>query len=574
MSENDSRRLLDIALVPVGRSAKSLRDEQTFSVTWELVPGRGAFEKTQEAAVAAAEQAAKSGKVHALAITDNPGGGSALSAEMLGAEIAKLGLEPLVHLTCKDKNRSQLESLLYGLERASVRNLLVLTGDYPKPGYMGGPKPVFDLDSTMLLGLIGELNKGMEVPTLKGTTKLKPTHFFPGAAASPFKSLESEQMGQYHKLGKKLAAGAQFIVCQLGYDARKFQEMLFVVKLLGFEHIPVVGNIYLLPLVAAKLMHSNGLPGCVVTDKLLAEIQQHSVVPDQGKTLERAAKMYALLKGLGFAGAHISGNGMTYDDLEYVVGKGEELAHNWMNLVREFDFPQPNGWYFFEKDAKTGLNQEVLVDRSKDRPRATIGYKAFRALHRVMFDQHSVFFKPMRTLAAAVDGSFVERGFTRLEHIVKQITNECGHCGDCALADLAYLCPSSQCAKNQRNGPCGGSFEGWCEKYPNERKCVYVRAYERLKSHNAEDSLGAFQVPPVNYDLYQTSSWVNYFLGRDHSARLLGISPVPFKTKPQQETAARETAENSSGASSARRPRRTLAHTMRTARRIFLQFLS
>jgi len=263
---------------------------------------------------------------------------------------------------------------------------------------------------------------------------------------------------------------------------------------------------------------------------------------------------------------------MTYNDLEYVVGKGEELTRNWRDLVRKFDFPQRSGWYFFEKDAETGLNQEVRIDRSK-RPRGTIGYKSFRALHRMMFDQRSVFFKPMRTLAEVVDGSSVEPGFTRLEHITKQITNECEQCGDCALADLAYLCPSSQCAKNQRNGPCGGSFEGWCEKYPNERKCVYVRAYERLKSHSAEDSLGAFQVPPVNYDLYRTSSWINYFLGRDHSARLLGVSPAPFKAQPQPETAARETAENSSGASSARRPRRTLAHTMRTAGRIFPRFL-
>ena len=172
---------------------------------------------------------------------------------------------------------------------------------------MGVPKPVFDLDSVKLTALIGAMNRGMEVPAFKGTQTLKPTHFFSGVAATPFKALESEQMGQYFKLKKKLEAGAQFVVSQLGYDARKFHELLQVVKLLGFEHIPVVGNIYLLPAGAAKIMNKNLLPGCVVTDKLLATIQSEADSSDKGKSKrrERAAKMYAIMKGMGFAGAHI-----------------------------------------------------------------------------------------------------------------------------------------------------------------------------------------------------------------------------------------------------------------------------
>ena len=353
----------DDASVGAGSYEQSLRDKATFSVTWELVPGRGAFEKSQMDILSTAERAAKSGRVHALTITDNPGGAPALSAEMLGAEIIRMGCEPLVHLTCKDKNRNELESLLYGMERAGIRNLLVMTGDLPKGGFMGGPKPVFDLDPVNLIALIETLNRGMEVPTLKGTKTLKPTHFFSGVAASPFKALESEQMGQYFKLKKKLEAGAQFVVSQLGFDARKFHELLQVVKLLGFGDIPVVGNIYLLPPGAAKLMHNNLLPGCVVTDKLLATIQSEADSADKGKSKrrERAARMYAILKGMGYAGAHISGHGMTFDDLEYVIDRGEELPPNWPELVHEFDFPQPNGWYYFEADKKTGLNTDDPV---------------------------------------------------------------------------------------------------------------------------------------------------------------------------------------------------------------------
>ncbi len=510
---------------------ESLLDKGTFSVTWELVPGRGSFEKAQEVVVESAEQAAKGGRVHALTITDNPGGNPAISAEMLGVEVLKLGIEPLVHFTCKDKNRNQLEGLLYGMERTRVRNLLVMTGDYTYSGYMGRSKPVFDIDPSMLLHMITDMNKGLEVPTFKGTTTLQRTHFFAGAAVSPFKKLESEQMGQYYKLKKKLEAGAGFIVTQLGYDARKFQEALMMVKYWGFENVPVIGNVYLLPLGAARLMNRNGLPGCVVTNELVSTIAKEAEADDKGKQarLERAAKMFAFMKGMGFAGVHIGGHGMKYEDLEYILDKGEELAANWQDLVRDFQFPQPDGWYFFEKDEATGLNADAPVDRSQDRPAAPLGYTAFKALHHAMFEKKGFLFKPMQALARSVDGSAMEHLFTRVEHFMKVMTNECMHCGDCGLFDIAYLCPTSQCPKGQRNGPCGGSFEGWCEVYPQEKECIYVRAYPRLKSHGAEDTLGAYHVPPVNYDLLWTSSWLNFYMGRDHSAKRLGIAP-PAKT--------------------------------------------
>ncbi|MHB8765064.1 MAG: methylenetetrahydrofolate reductase C-terminal domain-containing protein [Deferrisomatales bacterium] len=515
----------------VNRFKQSLLDKSTFSVTWELVPGRGAFEQAQEVVATSAEQAVKGGKVHALTITDNPGGNPAISAEMLGAELNKLGIDPLVHFTCKDKNRNQLEGLLYGMERARVYNLLVMTGDYTYSGYQGRSKPVFDIDPSMLLHLITDMNKGLEVPTFKGSTTLKQSHFFAGAAVSPFKALESEQMGQYYKLKKKLEAGAQFIVTQLGYDARKIHEALQMVHHLGFGHVPVIGNVYLLPLGAARLMNRNGLPGCVVTNELVERIAKESEAGDKGKgaRLDRAAKMYAFMKGMGFAGVHIGGHGMKYEEVELVIEKGDELAKNWQELVREFEFPQPKGWYYFEKDAKTGLNTKTPVDRSKDRPSAAFGYKVFQALHHSMFEQKGFLFKPMQAFAKMVDGSSVEHAFTRVEHFMKVMTNECMHCGDCGLFDIAYLCPTSQCPKGQRNGPCGGSFEGWCEVYPKEKQCIFVRAYPRLKSHGAEDQLGAYHVPPVNYDLLWTSSWLNFYMGRDHSAKRLGIKPPAKK---------------------------------------------
>ena len=99
------------------------------------------------------------------------------------------------------------------------------------------------------------------------------------------------------------------------------------------------------------------------------------------------------------------------------------------------------------------------------------------------------------------------------------------HCGDCALFDTAFVCPMSQCPKGQRNGPCGGSMNGWCEVYPEEKECIYVRAYGRLKHYKEEETLKQGQVPPVDYDLRHTSSWLNFYMGRDHTAKRLGIVP-------------------------------------------------
>jgi len=515
----------------LGTFQKSLQDKGVFSITWELVPGRGAHEKAQETAFAVAEQAAKGSRVHALTITDNPGGNPALSAEMLGVEINKLGLEPLIHFTCKDKNRNQMEGLLHGMERGAIRNLLIMTGDYTYSGHLGRAKPVFDYDPAHLLTLITDMNQGLEVPTMKGSTRLQPSHFFAGAAASPFKGQEAELVTQYYKLKKKLEAGAQFIVSQLGYDARKFQELLLMVKHLGFGDIPVMGNIYLLPLGAAKLMNRNGLPGCVATDKLVSVIEGESKDADKGKgkRLERAAKMYAFMKGMGFAGVHIGGHGVSYNDVETVLGRGEELLPNWRDLVREFDFPQADGFYFFEKDAETGLNSSQPVDRSQDRPSSSLAYKAMKVVHHAAFEPKGILYKPMRALAAAVDGKSLEFPYTKIEHLCKVVSNECESCGDCALFELAYLCPMSQCPKSQRNGPCGGSCDGYCEVYPKgghgEQECIYVRAYNRLKSHGAEEQLGSYTIPPLNYDFRWTSSWINFYLGRDHSAKRLGITP-------------------------------------------------
>jgi methylenetetrahydrofolate reductase (NADPH) len=274
-------------------------------------------------------------------------------------------------------------------------------------------------------------------------------------------------------------------------------------------------------------MNANKIPGCVVTNKLVAELGEEAKAPDKGKSgrLLRAAKLYAIAKGMGYAGAHIGGHGITYDMVEFIMQKGEELSKNWESLVAEFDYPQPDGFYLFEKDPKTGLNAEAWAKRPS-KPSTPMIYRFARLAHVVFFNEKGWQFNIFRGFAKRIDKTHWAREvFDFFENMAKTALFHCMNCGDCALFDIAFLCPMSQCPKNQRNGACGGSYEGWCEVYPNEKQCIWVRGYDRLKAYHEEETMGGYIVPPCNWDLWQTSSWLNFFLGRDHTSKRLGIKP-------------------------------------------------
>ena len=509
------------------RFKNSMQNPDRFCLVWEQIPGPGAFEMRQEIVLENARKAARSGKVCAISITDNPGGNPAIATDILCAEILKAGIEPLVHIAFRDKSRNQAESLLFQLAALDINNVLILTGDYPSNlGFTGKSKPVFDLDSVIGLRLVAEMNLGMEREILRKPVRLAATNFFAGVAFSPFKQMEAEVMGQFYKMQKKMDAGADFAITQVGYDARKLHEFQMWLKAREYR-IPALASIYVLSYPVAKTMHQNNVPGCVVTDKLLSRIAAEFESKDKGKQarLDRAAKMFAIAKGMGYKGAYISGQGLPFESVEYIVAKGNELAGAWMELLPEFDYPQENGFYFFERDATTGLNTATPAFKPQ-KPKQPPVYLLSRIFHALIFEPKSPLFKLMQRVMQFIDKSrFRYRVFHFFERCSKTTLYSCKDCGDCALFDVAYLCPVSQCPKDQRNAPCGGSFHGWCEVYPEEQLCVWVRAYLRLKAQQKQDEIGERIVPPCNWELWQTSSWINYFLGRDHSSRQKGILP-------------------------------------------------
>ena len=459
-----------------------------------------------------ARDLAGGGLVHALSVTDNPGGHPALAPDVVGYEICRMGIEPIVHFTCKDKNRNQIESLLYMLDRLGIHNLLAMTGDYPLYGFQGKAKPVYDLDSVHLLRLVDRMNRGLDISMKApgGGTPVRPTRMVKGCVVSPFKQTEPETMAQYFKLWKKVREGADFVITQVGFDARKFGELLRYMTDAGLD-VPVLGNVYILNLPVARAMNRKGVPGCVVTDKLFRACEEESRSPDKGRSaaLLRAAGLIAVLRGIGYRGVHIGGPNLKGDEVEWVIGKATELSGDWRSLAADFDYPQKDGYYLY------GKGPDAAPDAVS---RKAPGYAVMRSLHRVAFAEGAPLYGALCAFFRSISATRFEAPVTEMEYLVKFVSSRCRRCGDCTLAEVAFLCPQSLCPKFLFNGQCGGSAEGWCEVFPGTRRCIFVRAYERLKPYGEEAGLRGPYIPPRNWALDRTSSWASYFLGLDHRA--------------------------------------------------------
>ncbi len=494
-----------------------------FVLTCELVPGRGFRGRGVDQVLKFAEEIRSVPEVHALTLTDNAGGNPALSADVLGAEVLSMGVDLIVHLSCKDMNRNGIESRAYALQRSGITNLLVITGDYPFEGYLGLSKPVFDLDSVNAIHYLREMNSGLEVPVGRKSTVLDPTDFYLGAAVSPFKWTEASCRMQYLKMEKKIQAGAHFFITQLGFDSRKHRELMQFMRYRGMTDVPIIGSVYLLSAGAARHMNRGSIPGCYVSDRFAARVIEESKSGDKGKAsrLERAARQIAVLKGLGYTGAHIEGLNLKADDVRMIVERVPEIESSWGDFLAELDSAPENPYYFFEGGERfTPASDEAPVARRTKRPRVfSPVFWATRLLHFTVFEPKSAGYPIMRALSRFIEHRrFFYRVFTMSEKFTKEILFTCRHCDDCALFELFYLCPESQCPKGMRIGPCGGSrVDGHCEVFA-EKYCIWERVYRRARNRRECHKL-RYIIPPRDWRLYNTNSWVNYFLKYDHSGK-------------------------------------------------------
>jgi methylenetetrahydrofolate reductase (NADPH) len=498
---------------------------QDFLLGVELVSTRGTVAETRAAkTVAFAQDLATAPGIDWVSITDNAGGNPMLAAPALGGPFQAAGREVVIHLSCKDFNRNALESEAWHLASEGFHNLLVLSGDYSGTGIGGGAKPVFDIDSVGLLTLLGQMNAGLDVTraAAKKPVRLDPTKFFPGAVVTNFKLHENEIVPQLLKLEKKIAAGARFFINQIGYDSRKIHELITWMRQRGHGRVPLVGNVYVLNPGVARVFRAQRIPGVVISDELGEVCERHATSPDKGKAffLELAARQIAIYRGLGYRGAYLGG---VHDAAD--IARVQEIERgyapdDWKQFAREIRYSRPGEYFLYGEDAASGL-ADAARPTAPGRPNArnvTFSYRFSKFTHDLMFTPGKGLAKLGAKLCAGAKDPMQGPGVLRaLEHASKSVMFGCKDCGDCSLPEIAFLCPESACAKNQRNGPCGGTRDGKCEV--DDFECIWSRAYDRLKHEGRAEELLA-HVPVIqDQNLRGTSSWANTWLGRDHLAK-------------------------------------------------------
>jgi methylenetetrahydrofolate reductase (NADPH) len=205
-------------------------------------------------------------------------------------------LEPIMQLTCRDRNRLGLQSDVLSAAVLGIENLLCLTGDHPKLGDHPQAMPVFDLDSVQLLAAVKSLMNGKDIAgnELQG----KPPQFALGAVVNPgAEPLEPQIL----KMEKKSVAGAEFFQTQAVYEVDKFADFMGKVAHLN---MPIMAGIVLLKSPAmAKFMNAN-VAGIHVPDEIIDELASVPKEQRVQKSLEISARLVKQLKDL-CQGIHI-----------------------------------------------------------------------------------------------------------------------------------------------------------------------------------------------------------------------------------------------------------------------------
>ncbi len=499
---------------------KSALETGEFFCSAELVLERDHTVPEAEAFVHDAAREARGVKI--ISLTDLPGGNPSLPPEAFASFVLEQGLTPLAHLTGKDGNRSFIEGRLHAFARMGVHNILALTGDAQKTAYLGKAKPVFDVDSILILWLIQALRQGLEYSVGKRQSRTSPFDFFPGAVVNPYKTREPDQMMQFYKLELKVAVGARFIITQLGFNLRKLVELKQYMSREGLGHVPVIANVYVPTATVAKMMVSGELAGCVVPDELLRKLEGEK----KPQRLERAALMLAAVRGLGFAGGHVGGFGLAHADFMRIIDLAGEIGGDWQRRIDELIFTMPGEFYLLPR-ADNGLSDgKGPYQLGQMKRHLSWNQRLSRAVHRLMIepDSSGARFLGARLKAEACPGNDTSRpkGFWHaamgLSIIYRKAALGCMSCGDCIQDHLSYAgCTMHWCHKNLRNGPCGGSrVDGSCEADAS-LSCIWNKVYmSTLQAGEDPRRFARTLIPPRDWCLDQTNALANRLVGLDN----------------------------------------------------------
>ena len=217
------------------------------------------------------------GLVDAVNITDNQTAIVRLSSIASAKILLEEHIEPIIQMTCRDRNRIAIQSDLLGAAALGIENVLCLTGDHQKFGNHPESKGVFDLDSIQLVATLARMNEGF---FLSGEEMKKKPHFTIGAAANPFADPFEMRL---IRLYKKIMAGAQFIQTQPVFDLDLFQKWMDRVREMGLhEKIAILAGVMPVKSVKALIHMQKEVPGVRIDKQYIIRMEQAPDPKEEG----------------------------------------------------------------------------------------------------------------------------------------------------------------------------------------------------------------------------------------------------------------------------------------------------
>ncbi|WP_455242593.1 methylenetetrahydrofolate reductase [Petrachloros mirabilis] len=241
------------------RRLKEVLDAGQFAVTVEYNPPKGTN-------ISGVLDNAKQllGRVHGVNVTDNTAAVVRAGSLPVCRLLYELGHDPVMQLTCRDRNRIAMQSDLMGAHMLGIRNILCLTGDYPTVGDHKDAKPVYDLDSVQVMQLVQGLNNGRD---MAGNKLDGSTAFTIGAAVTPEADLVGPVLAKFEV---KVKAGAEFFQTQAIYNPEQFASFMKAVR--PYNVKVLAGILLLRNAKMAEFMNAN-IPGMSVPQEMIDELR-------------------------------------------------------------------------------------------------------------------------------------------------------------------------------------------------------------------------------------------------------------------------------------------------------------
>ncbi len=275
---------------------KESLEQGKFTITGEIGPPKGydlshCWEK---------EVSYVRDRVVAINVTDNQSSVMRISSWAVCAKLAQDGLEPILQITCRDRNRLAIQGDILGAYVHGIRNILALTGDHNTAGDHPESMPVFDLDSVSLLMAISGLINGKDLAGEE--LESIPDEIFPGAIVTP--GADPVEM-QLIKMERKIEAGAKFFQTQAIYDPRTFEN--FMKEAEKFK-VPVLCGVVIIKSAGMANYMNNFVPGVFVPDEMITPLKEASKEDRPHKSVELMANFIKEVKPM-CQGLHIMAMG-------------------------------------------------------------------------------------------------------------------------------------------------------------------------------------------------------------------------------------------------------------------------